>query len=98
MKLTSLIALLGVAAIATGCTVKSQPPAKSATPQEEEPVVVVQTPNGHLLPGGSEWEWTPTEKPMRLSSDGEIPATSLSAEKSSRRGHLKKKAPERDEQ
>jgi hypothetical protein len=97
MKLTSLVALLSVVGLATGCAVKTQPPPKSASPQEE-PVVVVQEPNGDLLPGADQWEWTPTDKPMRLSSDGQIPATSLSAQKSARGEHLKKRSPKQDEE
>jgi hypothetical protein len=97
MKLTSLVSLFALLALSTGCAVAQAPPPKSAAPQEE-PVVVVETPNSDLLPGGSAFEWAPTDQPMRVSSDGAIPATSLSAQKSSRGGHLKKRAPQQIEE
>lgn len=91
MKLACLVAIIGVAVLSTGCAATSQTAEPQSAKQQEEPVVVVRTQEDAMLPGSSEWEWTPTDQPMRLSSDGAIPATSLSAEKSTRGRHLDKK-------
>ena len=96
MNWTSLLAAAGVLAFSAGCATKTQSaaPATAPTPQEE-PLVVVQTPESGMLPGAQQWEWTPPEHPTHATTESQMMPTRLGADLSAKGRHLKKRPPKK---
>lgn len=93
MKWASLMGL-GAVLFSVGCAGATSTAGPAESPEEQpvsEELAVVQTPQSGMLPGSSEWDWTPLEQEANTGTDAQIPATSLQRNDTTSSKKLKKR-------
>lgn len=93
MKWASLMGLVAVlfGAGCAGSTSATGPAESPDEPPTSEELAEVRTPQSGMLPGSSEWDWTPPEQNASTTTDEQTPATSLRRNETTSGKKLKKR-------